>query len=79
MPIYTSVDFTISGGPSYSGDGTTIPTEEDLRESDDTDSPYNPFDPFDPEDDDDDWFNDDEPEDTKMSVDEFYDWWMNRQ
>ncbi|MBQ4096683.1 MAG: protein kinase [Clostridia bacterium] len=38
--IYTKIDFKISGGPSYSGDGTTIPSEDDLKPpSTETDPP----------------------------------------
>ncbi len=32
VPKYTEIDFKISGGPSYSGDGTTIPTASDMRQ-----------------------------------------------
>ncbi len=31
VPVYSRVDFTISGGPSYSGNGTTKPTAEDMK------------------------------------------------
>lgn len=31
VPLYSEVDFKISGGASYSGNGTTIPTAEDLK------------------------------------------------
>ncbi|MGN1345306.1 MAG: protein kinase [Eubacteriales bacterium] len=31
VPQYSKVDFTISGGASYAGDGTTVPTEEDMK------------------------------------------------
>jgi len=91
IPIYSAVDFTISGGPSYSGDGTTIPTEEDMREPEETERPSHNNDP------DDDWFNDD-PEETKKpgetqkpadtddsdddggsSWSDFYDWYMQQQ
>ncbi len=50
--IYSSVDLKVSGGPSYSGDGKTPPTEDDMMpdtEMDtepDTDGFY-PDDPFD--------------------------------
>ena len=33
VPKYTEIDFKISGGPSYSGDGTTIPTASDMMPS----------------------------------------------
>ncbi|MBE6542672.1 MAG: PASTA domain-containing protein, partial [Ruminococcaceae bacterium] len=33
VPKYTEIDFTVSGGPSYSGDGTTIPTASDMKPS----------------------------------------------
>lgn len=33
VPQFTEIDLTISGGASYSGDGTTIPTKDDLRPS----------------------------------------------
>jgi len=83
VPIYTSVDFTISGGPSYSGDGSTVPTPEDLEESKPEVNypPYNPTYPDDDEDDDDNdnWFVDNEPEETQSSWKDFYDWWMGRQ
>lgn len=81
VPIYTSVDFTISGGPSYSGDGSTVPTPDDLEESKPEVNypPYNPTYPDDEEDDDDNWFVDNEPEETQSSWKDFYDWWMGRQ
>ena len=86
VPIYTSVDFTVSGGPSYSGDGSTVPTPDDLRETEpEDDPPYNPGYPYYPsypdpdETDNDNWFEDDEPEETKSSWKDFYDWWINRQ
>jgi serine/threonine-protein kinase len=28
---YSEIDFTVSGGPSYAGDGKSIPTEEDMK------------------------------------------------
>lgn len=31
VPKHSEIDFTVSGGPSYSGDGKTIPTEEDMK------------------------------------------------
>jgi len=31
VPQYTEIDFEVSGGPSYSGDGSSIPTEEDMK------------------------------------------------
>ncbi len=31
VPKYSAIDFTVSGGPSYAGDGTSIPTEEDMK------------------------------------------------
>ena len=31
VPQFTEIDFEISGGPSYSGSGTSIPTEEDRK------------------------------------------------
>ncbi len=31
VPKYSEISFTVSGGPSYAGDGKTIPTEEDMR------------------------------------------------
>lgn len=31
VPKYSAIDFTVSGGPSYSGDGTTIPTADDMK------------------------------------------------
>ncbi|MGN1410198.1 MAG: protein kinase [Eubacteriales bacterium] len=31
VPQYSEVDFKVSGGASYSGDGTTIPTAEDMQ------------------------------------------------
>lgn len=86
IPVYSSVDFTISGGPSYSGDGTTIPTEDDMREPEETQRPGHNDDP-------DDWFNDDpeettKPQDTQRPNDDddddsgwsdFYDWYMQQQ
>ncbi len=93
VPIYTAVDFTVSGGPSYSGDGTTIPTEDDMREPEETQRPGHNTDP---DDDDDDWFSDDpeetkqpadtkepeetkKPEETNASWSDFYDWYMQQQ
>jgi len=31
VPQYTAIDLTVSGGASYSGDGTTVPTEDDMK------------------------------------------------
>ena len=31
VPQFTEVDFEVSGGPSYSGDGSSIPTEDDMN------------------------------------------------
>lgn len=31
MPQFTEVDFEVSGGPNYSGDGSSIPTEDDMK------------------------------------------------
>ena len=31
VPKYSEIDFTVSGGPSYAGDGKSIPTEEDMK------------------------------------------------
>ena len=31
VPKYSAIDFTVSGGPSYAGDGKSIPTEEDMK------------------------------------------------
>ncbi|MBQ4353897.1 MAG: protein kinase [Clostridia bacterium] len=31
VPQYTEIDLVISGGASYAGDGTTVPTEEDMK------------------------------------------------
>jgi len=31
VPKYSEISFTVSGGPSYSGDGKTIPTEDDMK------------------------------------------------
>ena len=31
VPKYAEIDFTVSGGPSYAGDGKSIPTENDMR------------------------------------------------
>lgn len=31
VPQFTEIDFEISGGPSYAGSGTSIPTEEDMK------------------------------------------------
>ncbi|MBR5253084.1 MAG: Stk1 family PASTA domain-containing Ser/Thr kinase [Clostridia bacterium] len=89
VPIYSSIDFTISGGPSYSGDGTTIPTEDDMKEPEETKRPSTNNDP-------DDWFNDDSddsdytetqrPNDNNnnnnnsgSSWEDFYDWYMQQQ
>ena len=76
VPIYTSVDFTVSGGPSYSGDGSTVPTADDLKDPNpETNYPTYPDD----EDEDDNWFVDDNEDDTSSDWNDFYDWWLNRQ
>ena len=31
VPVYSKIDFNISGGPSYSGNGTTKPTADDMK------------------------------------------------
>lgn len=31
VPKYSEINFTVSGGPSYAGDGKSIPTEEDMK------------------------------------------------
>ena len=31
VPKYSEISFTVSGGPSYAGDGKTIPTEDDMK------------------------------------------------
>ncbi len=31
VPKYSEISFTVSGGPSYSGDGTSIPTADDMK------------------------------------------------
>ena len=31
VPQFTEIDFEVSGGPSYSGNGDTIPTEDDMK------------------------------------------------
>ena len=31
VPLYTEIDLKVSGGSSYSGDGTTLPTAEDMK------------------------------------------------
>ena len=31
VPKYSEINFTVSGGPSYAGDGKTIPTEDDMK------------------------------------------------
>ncbi|MBR5312674.1 MAG: protein kinase [Clostridia bacterium] len=31
VPKYSEISFTVSGGPSYAGDGKSIPTEEDMK------------------------------------------------
>ena len=31
VPQFTEIDFEVSGGPSYSGNGSSIPTEEDMK------------------------------------------------
>lgn len=31
VPQYSAIDFTISGGPNYSGDGTTLPKKNDME------------------------------------------------
>jgi len=36
VPQFTEIDFEISGGPSYSGDGKTVPTDEDMKEPETT-------------------------------------------
>ena len=41
VTVYSEIDFVISGGASYSGDGKTPPTAADMKPSDDTDDPWN--------------------------------------
>ena len=42
VTVYSKIDLVVSGGASYSGDGRTPPTAEDMRPSDDeTDEPWN--------------------------------------
>ncbi len=56
VPMYSAVDFKISGGESYSGDGRTPPTEEDMMPETEPDTEtHEPDteDPFDFEDTDD--------------------------
>ena len=31
VPKYSEINFTVSGGPSYAGDGKSIPTENDMK------------------------------------------------
>ena len=31
VPMFTEIDFTVSGGASYAGDGKAVPTEEDMK------------------------------------------------
>lgn len=63
VPIYSEVDLKISGGASYSGDGITPPTAEDMRPSDDeTDEPWN-----------DPWYDPDEDETDDPWNDPWYD------
>lgn len=47
VPQFSAVDFTVSGGASYSGDGTTLPTEDDVKwsQSDETSEPSTDTDP----------------------------------
>jgi len=71
VPLYTAIDLTISGGESYSGDGKSLPTAEDMlpadpddrpgkkeEEEDDPFSGWNDDDPFGGwNDDEDDWWD----------------------
>jgi len=79
---HTKVGFTVCGGESYSGDGTSLPTEDDMKpiepdpiEPDpvDPDDPDNPVDPDDPNIDDTDPDETDDPFDWGNTDDSGYD------
>lgn len=55
VPQYSEIDFKISGGVSYSGDGKTLPTSEDMSYNTGYDEPEVPSEPTD---DDNDSYND---------------------
>lgn len=59
VPKFTEVDLTVSGGANYSGDGTTVPTKEDMHPAEaepvETEPPYEPELPYEPEEIEDPW------------------------
>ncbi len=61
VPLYTAIDLTVSGGESYSGDGKSLPTAEDMLPADPDDHPGRDEEEDDP-------FND-------WNEDEEEDWW----
>ena len=79
VPIYSAVNLVISGGESYSGDGRTPPTEEDMKPTEDeTDDPWNDpwYDPTEDETDDpwnDPWYDPTEDETYDPWNDPWYD------
>ncbi len=53
VPLYTEIDFTVSGGANYTGDGTQFPVKEtESEETEPWDDPFDPFDPSDPDEED---------------------------
>lgn len=77
VPQYSEIDFKVSGGASYSGDGTTIPTDKDMNYVPETEPETDPEPDYDDNDDsyyDD--YNDNYNDETNSDSDED-DWFMN--
>ena len=77
VPQYSEIDFKVSGGASYSGDGTTIPTDKDMNYVPETEPETEPEPDYDDNDDsyyDD--YNDNYDDETNSDSDED-DWFMN--
>ncbi len=73
---YGKVNFVVSGGPSYSGDGTSLPTEEDMmppEESEEETKEPDDKDPAETKDKD----GAEEPDETKAPETDA-DWWDNK-
>ncbi len=60
VSLYSKVNFTVSGGANYQGDGYSLPTENDMKEEEETTAPE----PIEDETDDMDWDETDEWDDS---------------
>ncbi len=69
VPQYSEIDFKVSGGASYSGDGTTIPTDKDMNYVPETEPETEPEPDYDN--------NDDSYYDETNSDSDEDDWFMN--